>query len=296
MKWLSPWIHTTDLCNMACSYCYVDGHNIMKQPVYDALEKMLLNSDAESYRLRFAGGEPLMVFDKWVGFAEKMLTYPQTRIEILTNLRMIPTGFISFAQKKNVNISVSIDAGSKWKRLDSRIMKNMKRIKNPYWVMTTLTEDNINSILNLADFIGAEGHGWSISTDYFWNGRPSFKDLTVAMVKVVRILKSHNYNFSQFMFNNMDFSHSRGSGCCAGNEMFSVYCDGTIYPCQTLHEKKKIGSVFEGYKRIERETNKMCVDCSIKDYCSCWCPLYHKPGDKLCDLMKFITYEIVKEA
>ena len=49
MSWISPWIHTTDICNMNCHYCYVQGDSIMEKPVYDALESMLLNSDADLY-------------------------------------------------------------------------------------------------------------------------------------------------------------------------------------------------------------------------------------------------------
>jgi sulfatase maturation enzyme AslB (radical SAM superfamily) len=297
MRWLSPWIHTTDICNLKCTYCYVTGKNTMEQPVYDALEKLILNSGADLFKLRFAGGEPLIVFNKWRKFAEKMLNHPQTRIEILTNLRQIPKGFVSFAQKKNVNISVSIDAGFKNKVLDSTIVQHMERIKNPYWVMTTLTEDNLVGIMRLANFIGAKKYGWAISTDYFWKGEPSFEKLTASMVAVIQILKRYRYNFDNFMFNNMDFSTSnaRGSGCCAGNEMFSVYCDGSICQCQTLNKQEKIGDVFHGYKRTQRKTNEICTKCSIRDYCSCWCPLYHKPGNRICDLMKFVAYEILVE-
>lgn len=294
MNWLSPWIHTTDKCNMACDYCYVTGNNVMEKPVYDALESMLLNSGAGKIQLRMAGGEPLLVFDRWRGFVERMINNRSTHVEILTNLTLIPDGFAQLAEREHVNISVSIDAGSRYKKLDQFIIDRMSKIQNPYWIMTTITEDNIDNLLELADFVGNSGYGWSTSTDYFWKGSPTFEKLAVEMTKVLTLLKHLKYNFNQFSFNNASFDGS--TGCHAGDNMFSVYCDGNIYACQTLNcTKKKIGSVFEGYERRERLTPESCSSCVINKYCSGWCPLYHRPRNAMCDLIKLVVHEILRE-
>lgn len=294
MEWLSPWIHTTDKCNMACSYCFVQGNRVMEQPVYDALEKMLLTSGAKRYNLRFAGGEPLLVFDKWKNFAERMLAYPQTHIEVLTNLYYIPDGFVSFAERDRVNLSVSLDAGSKYKMLYDGVLERLSRVQKQHWIMTTLTEDNINDLTELADMIGSRKYGWSISTDYFWAGKPAVNDLIVALIKAIRILQHHSHDFRNFTFNNAGIGSY--TGCCAGDLMFSVDCNGDISPCQTLNQKVRIGSVFTGYSHTERCTHKICENCSAKGFCSGWCPLYHKPGSELCKAIKFVVYEVLKGA
>jgi len=65
IEFISPWIHTTDKCNLKCHYCYVKGNMVMTEDVYDTLGKFLLNSRAKKRHLRFAGGEPLLVFNRW---------------------------------------------------------------------------------------------------------------------------------------------------------------------------------------------------------------------------------------
>lgn len=270
---VSPWIHTTDKCNLACSYCHVKGNEIMQKPIYDALSRML----PKDAHLRMGGGEPLLVYDNWKDWC---LQWQNT--EVLTNFRVIPDGYFDMPFRT----SVSID-GHGEKPLDGEIIKNVAKLKIQPWIMTTAS--NVTNLPLLAEYISQNNYGWALSTDYFWAGIPTIKDLILAMQDVINILKLNNYDFDQFLFNNLDFI-GRG-GCCAGNEMFSVNCDGRIYPCQTCHGKSKpLGEVFSGYNKIT--CKKDCPDCSIKGLCTGWCPLYHTPNSDICNVMKFVTLEV----
>lgn len=274
----SPWIHTTDSCNMKCEYCYVSGNSIMEKPVYDAILKLL---PKEETHIRIAGGEPLLVYSQWKDWCANWKL-----VEVLTNFRIIPDGYFNLS----VRTSVSID-GYGDKILDKEMKKNLSKLKDP-WIMTTLYK--INELPSLALYIANNNYGWAISTDYFGKSKIEWEDLLLALHEVIQILKAKDYDFRHFNFNNLDFGGRRG--CRAGDEMFSINTDGTIYTCQTCHSDSQyvLGNVWDGFKQkycgIEY---KECKECSIRGTCTGWCPLYFKPERGLCSIMKYVTQEVL---
>ena len=88
--YLSPWISTTNRCNLNCGYCFVKQSNIdMGEGTYSTIfsyfKDLLDHQQIEFFRPRLAGGEPLLVFDKWKDSLEEILNrYPKrTQGEIL---------------------------------------------------------------------------------------------------------------------------------------------------------------------------------------------------------------------
>jgi len=295
MDFLSPWIHTTERCNLRCHYCYVRGDAVMSPKVYGGLRWLLTRTKETPIHLRFAGGEPLLVFDMWEPFARWMLDYHRdVTAEVLTNFRVVPESFWKFAELPRVNVSVSIDNGDKVKVLDKEIVEKTARLKNP-WIMTTITKENIEKLDTLAAFIGMNNYGWCLTTDYFEATTPPWEELAIKLLEVVEILKQFNYDFTRISFNN--FSVKSGfSGCRAGDEMFTVACNGDIYKCQTLIGKgKKIGDVWSGYKRTTPPVRKLCEECSIYGYCKGWCPIYYKVPHPICNVIKLFAKEVITE-
>jgi radical SAM protein with 4Fe4S-binding SPASM domain len=294
MEFISPWIHTTDKCNLKCHYCYVKGNNVMGEEVYEALGKFLLNSPAKKRHLRFAGGEPLLVFDKWENFARKMLDNEGTSVEVLTNFISVPENFWKFSELSFVNVSVSVDNGKSIKVLDKSIANKIQRLKNP-WILTTVTQENVDNLNVLAAFIGKNNYGWCITTDYFEKTMPHWAVLYQRMLEVIKILKEFDYDFARISFNNCSMNKNF-SGCRAGDEMFAVAPDGKIYACQTLIGKNSIGDVWKGYERKKIEKRNNCNSCEISEICSGWCPLYFKPeNNPVCDVIKMFSAKIMKE-
>jgi len=294
MDFISPWIHTTEKCNLRCHYCYVKGQETMPPSVYAALHKLLLKMPTENRHLRFAGGEPLLVFDNWKRFAESMLEHSGTTVEVLTNFTVVPKSFWKFAEKENVNISVSIDNGRKVKVLNKKIAGRLNRLRNP-WIMTTITKENIENLDVLAAFIGMNNYGWCLTIDYFKKSIPHWEDLAVALLGALKTLKEFNYDFTKITFINSSVK-AGFSGCKMGDEMFTVACSGDIYKCQTLiGQSAKIGNVFEGYKRNSVCKRIECEECSIYGLCKGWCPLHYKVPNPICNVIKLFTLELIKE-
>jgi len=295
MDFLSPWIHTTDKCNLRCHYCYVRGNAVMSPKVYGGLRWLLTRTKETPIHLRFAGGEPLLVFDLWEPFARWMLNYHRgVTAEVLTNLVDVPKNFWKFAELDNVNVSISIDNGRKVKILDKKIIKKVSRLREP-WIMTTITKENLNRLDTMAAFIGMNNYGWCLTTDYFEKTTPHWEDLAVELLEVIDILKEFSYDFTKISFNNFSMKLNF-SGCRAGNEMFAVAPDGGIYKCQTLIGKPaRIGTVWSGYKHTSIPVRELCKECSIYGACKGWCPLYYKVPNPICNVIKIFADAVIKE-
>ena len=72
---LAFWIHTTNACNLGCSYCYISTLNTGKampdhvqQQLITKLVETTTRQDITNIRLRLAGGEPLSQFHSWKVF------------------------------------------------------------------------------------------------------------------------------------------------------------------------------------------------------------------------------------
>lgn len=295
MEFISPWIHTTNRCNLKCHYCYVTGNEDMSVEVYDQLYKFLMGVPTEFRHLRFAGGEPTLVFDKWKQFANKMLEHKGTTVEVLTNLINPPEDFWEFAIQKDVNISVSIDNGKQVKVLNKAIIQSLERLNNP-WILTTLTEENIDAIEGLAIFIGMNNYGWAITTDYFLGDLDHWQKLASVVLGITSILKQFKYDFSKISFNNFSIK-SRFSGCRAGNEMITIAPNGDIYRCQTeINQGHKIGDVINGYiPQSIAADREACKECNIVDFCYGWCPIYFKVPNNMCNVIKIFANQIIPE-
>jgi len=294
MNFISPWIHTTDRCNLNCHYCYVKGDSVMYPYVHEELNTLLLNSSAKKIHLRYAGGEPLLVLDAWEPYAREMLKHDRVTVEVLTNLQKVPGMFWEFASLDRVSVSVSLDNGRDTKVLNSSIDEKLKRLRDP-WVMTTITEDNVDNLEVLAGFIGMNNYGWCLTTDYFGKTEPTWEILAESILGMINVLKLFNYDFRKISFNNFSV-RSNFSGCRAGDEMFAVGCNGDIYACQTLiGSPSVIGNVFDGYQRKEICQRSACKECSLYGLCSGWCPIHYSLPNPICNVIKLFANEIIKE-
>jgi radical SAM protein with 4Fe4S-binding SPASM domain len=296
VEFISPWIHTTNRCNLKCPYCYVRGNADMSPDVYDELYILLLNTPTNIRHLRFAGGEPTLVFDIWEPFAKRMLEHKGTSVEVLTNLIAPPKEFWKFAELHNVSVSVSIDNGKSVKVLNRNMAEKLKRISNP-WIMTTITKENIKSLDVLAAFIGMNNYGWAITTDYFEAKAttPHWEVLAEAVVSVASVLREFGYDFNKISFNNFS-TKANFNGCKAGNEMITIAPNGDIYRCQTeINHGSKIGDVHNGYSAKSFCARDACKKCPIFGLCTGWCPIHYKLPNPICNVIKLFASETIKE-
>lgn len=115
------WIHTTNACNLGCSYCYISTLNtsggmteaVREQLLYKMLE-VVTSKGIRHIKLRLAGGEPLGQFQIWKEFiprAKKALAEAGCRFDtgFVTNLTMLDEEMIAFSKAHDIGFGVSLD-------------------------------------------------------------------------------------------------------------------------------------------------------------------------------------------
>ena len=118
--YISPWIFTTTRCNLACPYCYVkqDGRD-MDDKTYSRINKIFLNmirnkeKDIVIYRL--AGGEPLLMFNKWKSHMNYFLNEAGEHgfVSIITNLTELNDDMLEDV----VSVILTLDLTTVWTSL-----------------------------------------------------------------------------------------------------------------------------------------------------------------------------------
>ncbi|MCV6637078.1 radical SAM protein [Candidatus Albibeggiatoa sp. nov. NOAA] len=113
------WLHVTNVCNLDCSYCYVNktteqmdeiiGKNAINQIIQTAQQKSF-----KTIKIKFAGGEPLLNFkliQTLHNYAQKQLENTNIKLQsvILTNGTLISEKISSWIKQNNIKLMLSID-------------------------------------------------------------------------------------------------------------------------------------------------------------------------------------------
>ena len=318
-RYMSPWIFTTTRCNLECPYCYVkqDGRD-MSDETYKRMNDIflgMLESGEKDYLIyRLAGGEPLLVFDKWRPHIDDFLNRVGDKgsVAIITNLTQLSDEVLEWAKDKNVSFSISLDGFSYSKPFHNGessaeiVKKNIDRviaIGKPIEISSVIDKNSFDDIDKLAEWIAERNLGWGVYLDHFFCGEMEFNTVVGKMLDVLDILDTHNYDFyNRFKFSNI-MINTKYEGCTAGEKLITVFVNGDIYPCQTTVYKEPICNIFDTNDIIgELKTqNKYklgynftlpepCEKCAIADICGGGCKENNKEINKnfTCDILKAV--------
>lgn len=324
-SYMSPWIFTTTRCNLECPYCYVkqDGRD-MSDETYEKMNeiflKMLETGEKDYLIYRLAGGEPLLVFDKWKSHMDNFLTKVGDKgsIAIITNLTQLSDEVLEWAKDKNVSFSISLDGFSYSKPFHNGessaeiVKKNIDRViayNKPIEISSVIDKNSFDDIEELAEWIAERNLGWGVYLDHFFCGEMDMNVIIDKMCNVLDILKKHNYDYyNRFKFSNI-MINTMYEGCTAGEKLITVFVNGDIYPCQTTVYKEKICNIFEtddiiGELKAQHKYKlgynftlpEKCQGCSIADICGGGCKENNKEINKnyTCDILKAVILYMLK--
>lgn len=120
-------LKVTERCNINCTYCYMfnkESDLYLSKPKQIALDTVSLVADflvrsaqeteAETIRIIFHGGEPMMM--KLVDFdelcrvlVEKIAPFAQVQFSMQTNAMLVTDGWVDLFSKYRINVGVSLD-------------------------------------------------------------------------------------------------------------------------------------------------------------------------------------------
>ena len=174
---LHLWIHTTNECNLRCSYCYI--HTLGKrdyikpetiQKICDSICSTVETRHLLSVYLRFAGGEPLLKIQLWkdaiINLKNRLNTINcELHIAFLTNLVKLEDDTLNFLVQSKSHISVSLDGlghfqdqtrhYSSGKGTSDIVLVNIQKLLlngiKPT-IMTVVSNSNMDGLIELTKF------------------------------------------------------------------------------------------------------------------------------------------------
>lgn len=116
---LAAWLHLTTACNLACDYCYLPKSLTNMSPdtgraAIDAVFRSALAHNHRAVKLKYAGGEPLLVFPrvrKLHKYAQKLARRSGLEIDgvVLSNGTLLTPEMVEAMQALDLRLMISLD-------------------------------------------------------------------------------------------------------------------------------------------------------------------------------------------
>lgn len=323
-KSLNFWIHTTNKCNLTCSYCYISTLNTTNG-MLDATKRQLLHKLVETVRkrkintikLRLAGGEPMSQFKSWQSFipeAKQVLKESGCNLEFsfITNLTILTDEILKFSKEHHISYGVSLDgletdhdatrtfrsgAGS-FKVVDANLRKLLAH-GIPVSTNTVVTNNNLAGLPGLTRYLidlnipfrYSIVKGEAIDAERLERGlSESYQVMGNAIETGWRF--SNRHQFCDLKPSELGFQT-----CASGFSGGAIYVDGTVNYCHVhfgdetqlshtiFNDGMDMVDIIEQGSHDEDMKSKDCASCRYKSICTSGCPVYRVNGkDPQCSI------------
>lgn len=321
---LNFWVHTTNACNLGCSYCYISTLNtgkgmteaVRQQLIYKMLEAVK-KKGIKHIRLRLAGGEPLGQFSVWKIFipeARKALAEVGCKFDsgFVTNLTQLNDEIIEFSKEYGIGYGVSLDGvaaihdatrsfrsgcGS-FGIVDTNLRKLLAEGISVS-VNTVVTNLNLVGLPELTRYLIALDipFRYSIVKGEQINAELLDECLSASYAIMQDAIEqgwqfSKRYQFCDLKPNELGFQT-----CTSGFSGGAIYIDGSFKYCHVQFGEKTIShfSIFnEDADLVDMITDSEhhedaksddCKKCRYRSVCTSGCPVYRIDGkDPQCSL------------
>lgn len=323
-KSLNFWIHTTNRCNLTCSYCYISTLNTTAGMPND-IKRQLLNKLVETARkrkistikLRLAGGEPLSQFKSWKAFipeAQSALDAIGCKLEcaFITNLTILTDEILGFSEAYNISYGISLDgldedhdktrtfrSGAGSFHIIDRNLKTLLAHRIPVSTNTVVTNANLPGLPRLTRYLIDLDVPFRYS---IVKGEAIDADLLAAYLsQSYSLMKqaiqtgwrfSHRHQFCDLKPNELGFQT-----CASGFSGGAIYTDGTVNYCHVhfgdqaepshsiFDDSLDLVDMIEQGSHYENLKSNDCRTCHYKSVCTSGCPVYRVEGkDPQCSL------------
>lgn len=321
---LNFWIHTTNKCNLSCSYCYISTLNTTggmseetKRQLLDKLVETVQKRKITNIKFRLAGGEPLSQFKSWKTFipqAKQVLKEEGCTLDtaFITNLTILNDEILAFSKEQSISYGISLDglddyndttrkfrsgAGS-FKIIDSNLRKLMAH-NIPVSVNTVVTNSNLEGLVDLTRYLIDLDVPFRYSIVKGEDIDPEL--LERCLLQSYSIMEeaiqtgwrfSRRHQFCDLKPNELGFQT-----CASGFSGGAINVDGSLNYCH-VHFGDAAQSSFSIFKEdmdlvdmiqqgshLENMKSTDCSLCKYKSVCTSGCPVYRVKGkDPQCSI------------
>jgi len=280
---------------MRCKYCFVKHKNQqMSEEVATSAIDFLLASCKKYARVTFFGGEPLLEEPLLRKVTEyiKAKAHTPVGLGIVTNGTLISNSFLEFAEKHNIQISLSYDGlnnNDNRVNMDGRALLDISRLRDAitkyrFFSSSVITVENVSGLYENVVHLKELGfRKMNLFLDYSSIWKPKHvKLLRTAFERIAEKYVEWLQSGDHVHINKIDdmiacYTSDFGlSKTKVRRDMaYSVAVDGNVYPYASAvgNEKLCLGNVMTGMNvdRMEKVANmgfvKGCETCAINNAC-----------------------------
>lgn len=319
-KVMNIWVQTSNICNLKCSYCYINKNkNRMTDNVWLQFKKKIIQTAKErklkKVVLRLGGGEPTLTLEGYASHLEDVKRELENidcafGVVLITNLTIITPKTIEFLKKTGCSVSVSLDglglfhdksrmfvSGKGSFNIIERNLELLLREGIRPMTLTVVSENNLDGLPEFTKYI--------LKKDLFFRYNLVINfGIANVQEKLIRILRECYGIIEDFMESHPDYDFDRKhafcnlmtdgpvfQGCNAGHGALTLNTDGSIYVCQTvLREGKSCGTIWDKHDMLSISMEQKdyplwierpkCDSCHIRYVCAGGCPLHEQNHEK----------------
>jgi uncharacterized protein len=314
---LNFWIHTTNRCNLACSYCYISTlqqsggmSDTTKARLLSKMEQTVRNKDIRYIKFRLAGGEPLVQFKSWKAFipeAKRRLAALGCGFEasFISNLTILTDDIISFAREYGISFGISLDGISRFNDAArpfvsgagsfEKVDRNLRKLIDaaiPVSVNTVVTNQNLEGLPDLTRYLVELDVPFRYS---IVKGQPIdavlLERYLIESYQVMEAAIAEGWQFSnRHQFCDLKPNELGFQTCASGFSGGAIYVDGTLNYCHVhfgdsaepsysiLDEGIDLVDMIEQGSHYEDMKSADCLKCRYQSVCTSGCPVYRVDG------------------
>jgi len=300
---LVAWIHTTNECNLACSYCYLRRDNVcqMKEQIgLDSIASIFHTASKYGYdsiKLKYAGGEPLLNFPliiKMQELALRQALHYNINLSgvLLSNGNTLTYKTIKILQDLRLKIMISLDGLATYNDIQRRAINNgscynqvlssLKKLKQSGIspdISVTLTDLNAKGLPHLIEYLIDENLPFKINfyRKSISNENPahlafSNECITNSMLDAFSVIerKLPRRGLLSALVDHSDFRFPHLYTCGVGQNYFAIDCDGRIAKCQMEIGRNYIGDIYTNdFFAIIRQNKDKFQNVSVEEKEEC---------------------------
>jgi len=295
LKTMGCWIHVTNVCNLACDYCYIRKTTGRMEEttainVINTIKSTIEKNNLNKISLSFAGGEPSLNIPVIRLFCRELgnLSGVRAIFHVTTNATNVTDGFITLLRDFGIRVNVSLDGVGKYN--DARkfvsgsssfdvVEKGLEKLTasigtNKIAVGIVVSPFNVDGLDEITRFLLRRGIQFKYSfyrpNFIFRNGSSanpvSMKEFTVFCKKLLIKLKQcltiirkeapDTFNPEPVVDKFSVHGNGTDAVCTMGQRYFAVGWNGAISRCHMIQDTS-IGNISNESDLLEMlRTNK----------------------------------------
>lgn len=311
------WLHTTNSCNLACTYCYIHkcpGNMSIEtaKKTITTLMQYAKSIGSKVVNIRFAGGEPLsrkQFLKDVIAYVNEVKQNMIFTYMIISNGTLMDEETIEFIKQNKIGVGISLDGIGKYncnrvycdgrssyedvmKCIDMLLSENVRPR-----ILITVCPSNLDGLAAMTRLLCRKGLDFRFSLQRdMESGKPDILNYQDKAINVINEcfdimefeIKNGNTEFS-FQLGDINYNRPKTRGCGAASNSIAVNHAGKVSTCG-MNLLNTFGNVDNNIFDIMHEVYKPLLNSHCFDIDKCKVCTWRHCCANACPSQNYATY------